>query len=151
MRDAGLLAAGRPGVITYSRKVFIPVTRLCRDRCHYCTFATTPNRLPQFPDVPTARELAKTDNDRKLIEIIELPYATSRPFAAPPGVPKDRADALMKAFMETHKDPEYLAAAAKLNVDVSPIDGNEVRRLIEGIAKVPAAQMKQVEAIIRAN
>ncbi len=46
VRDAGLLAAGRPGVITYSRKVFIPVTRLCRDRCHYCTFATTPNRLP---------------------------------------------------------------------------------------------------------
>ena len=46
VRDAGLLAAGPPGVITYSRKVFIPVTRLCRDRCHYCTFATTPNRLP---------------------------------------------------------------------------------------------------------
>ena len=38
--------AGRPGVVTYSRKVFIPLTRLCRDRCHYCTFATTPNRLP---------------------------------------------------------------------------------------------------------
>src|SRR3954469_19837052 len=45
VRDAGLLAAGHPGVITYSRKVFIPLTRLCRDRCHYCTFATTPNRL----------------------------------------------------------------------------------------------------------
>jgi hypothetical protein len=57
----------------------------------------------------------------------------------------------MKAFMETHKDPEYLAAAAKLGVDVSPIDGNEVRRLIEGIAKVPPEQMKQVEALIRAN
>jgi 7,8-didemethyl-8-hydroxy-5-deazariboflavin synthase CofG subunit len=46
VRDAGLLAAGRPGVITYSRKVFIPLTRLCRDRCHYCTFATVPHRLP---------------------------------------------------------------------------------------------------------
>ena len=44
-RDAGLAAAGRPGVITYSRKVFIPLTRLCRDRCGYCTFVTVPGRL----------------------------------------------------------------------------------------------------------
>jgi FO synthase len=50
-RDAGLAAAGRPGVITYSRKVFIPLTRLCRDRCGYCTFATVPHRLdgPYLP------------------------------------------------------------------------------------------------------
>src|SRR5580700_4893456 len=44
-RDAGLEAAGRPGIITYSRKVFIPLTRLCRDRCGYCTFVTVPHRL----------------------------------------------------------------------------------------------------------
>ncbi|MEO6821993.1 MAG: radical SAM protein, partial [Candidatus Nanopelagicales bacterium] len=44
-RDQGLEALGRPGVITYSRKVFIPLTRLCRDRCHYCTFATDPASL----------------------------------------------------------------------------------------------------------
>ncbi|MFG1750817.1 bifunctional FO biosynthesis protein CofGH [Streptosporangium sandarakinum] len=45
VRDAGLAAAGRPGVVTYSRKVFIPLTRLCRDRCGYCTFAVAPHRL----------------------------------------------------------------------------------------------------------
>src|SRR6185369_7412453 len=45
IRDAGLRDAGRPGLVTYSRKVFIPLTRLCRDRCHYCTFATVPHRL----------------------------------------------------------------------------------------------------------
>ncbi|MGX4694541.1 bifunctional FO biosynthesis protein CofGH [Streptomyces sp. JNUCC 63] len=45
VRDAGLQAAGRPGVITYSKSVFIPLTRLCRDRCHYCTFVTVPGRL----------------------------------------------------------------------------------------------------------
>ncbi|QTT74270.1 bifunctional FO biosynthesis protein CofGH [Streptomyces mobaraensis NBRC 13819 = DSM 40847] len=45
VRDAGLEAAGRPGVITYSKSVFIPLTRLCRDRCHYCTFATVPGKL----------------------------------------------------------------------------------------------------------
>src|SRR5215218_11333947 len=44
VRDAGLSAAGRPGVVTYSPKVFIPITRLCRDRCHYCTFVETPGQ-----------------------------------------------------------------------------------------------------------
>ncbi|KOX13806.1 FO synthase [Saccharothrix sp. NRRL B-16348] len=46
VRDAHLLAEGRPGVVTYSRNAFIPLTRLCRDRCHYCTFATVPHKLP---------------------------------------------------------------------------------------------------------
>ena len=45
IRDQGLAAAGRPGVVTYSPKVFVPLTRLCRDRCHYCTFVTVPGRL----------------------------------------------------------------------------------------------------------
>src|SRR5881275_1501255 len=45
VRDAGLEAAGRPATVTYSRKVFIPLTRLCRDRCHYCTFATSPAKV----------------------------------------------------------------------------------------------------------
>ncbi|WP_267244072.1 bifunctional FO biosynthesis protein CofGH [Streptomyces sp. PR69] len=45
VRDSGLEAAGRPGVITYSKSVFIPLTRLCRDKCHYCTFVTVPGKL----------------------------------------------------------------------------------------------------------
>ncbi|MFD3529895.1 bifunctional FO biosynthesis protein CofGH [Streptomyces sp. NPDC058664] len=45
VRDAGLEAAGRPGVVTYSKSVFIPLTRLCRDKCHYCTFVTVPGKL----------------------------------------------------------------------------------------------------------
>src|SRR4051812_21029748 len=45
VRDAGLAQAGRPGVITYSKSVFIPLTRLCRDKCHYCTFVTVPGKL----------------------------------------------------------------------------------------------------------
>jgi FO synthase len=52
VRDAGLASAGRPGVVTYSRKVFIPLTHLCRDRCHYCTFVTTPGQLRQDGRAP---------------------------------------------------------------------------------------------------
>ncbi|MFN8106742.1 MAG: bifunctional FO biosynthesis protein CofGH [Nocardioidaceae bacterium] len=52
VRDAGLQDAGREGVITYSPKVFIPVTRLCRDKCHYCTFVTTPGALAREGKAP---------------------------------------------------------------------------------------------------
>jgi FO synthase len=52
VRDAGLVSAGRPATVTYSPKVFIPVTRLCRDRCHYCTFVTTPGHLERAGQAP---------------------------------------------------------------------------------------------------
>jgi FO synthase len=52
VRDAGLRDAGRPAIVTYSPKVFIPVTRLCRDRCHYCTFVTTPGHLSRAGEAP---------------------------------------------------------------------------------------------------
>jgi FO synthase len=52
VRDAGAVAAGRPGVVTYSPKVFIPVTRLCRDRCHYCTFVETPGQAAREGRAP---------------------------------------------------------------------------------------------------
>ena len=52
VRDAGLASAGRPGIVSYSRKVFIPLTHLCRDRCHYCTFVTTPGQLRQAGKAP---------------------------------------------------------------------------------------------------
>ncbi|RYP80584.1 7,8-didemethyl-8-hydroxy-5-deazariboflavin synthase subunit CofG, partial [Nocardioides guangzhouensis] len=52
VRDAGLVAAGRPGVVTYSPKVFVPVTRLCRDRCHYCTFVDTPGQAARDGRAP---------------------------------------------------------------------------------------------------
>ncbi|MFG2038365.1 bifunctional FO biosynthesis protein CofGH [Dactylosporangium sp. NPDC048998] len=60
VRDAGLVDAGRPGVITFSKKVFIPLTRLCRDRCHYCTFATVPHRLPgEYLEIDEVLEIAR--------------------------------------------------------------------------------------------
>ena len=52
VRDAGLVDAGRAGIVTYSKKVFIPLTRLCRDRCHYCTFVTTPTHLAKAGQAP---------------------------------------------------------------------------------------------------
>src|SRR5262249_12825492 len=98
--------------------------------------------------VPTARELAKNDRDRALIEVLEAPYALSRPYAAPPAVPADRAKALQEAFRATHKDPGYLADAAKLSIDDSRIGGDGVVRLVEQIPKTPEDQLRNVEKLI---
>jgi tripartite-type tricarboxylate transporter receptor subunit TctC len=105
-------------------------------------------RHPDFPNAPTARELARSPKDRALIEILEVPYTLSRPFVAPPDVPADRAKALQEAFMATHKDPEFLRDAERLGIDVSPIDGNAVLKLIDDISKTPPEQLKSIEKLI---
>ena len=94
-------------------------------------------RHPDFPDVPTARELARNDMARDLIELAELPYKLSRPFAAPPGVPPERAKALQAAFAAIHRDPLYLEEAARLNIDISPKSADEVVAALERIEKAP--------------
>jgi tripartite-type tricarboxylate transporter receptor subunit TctC len=94
-------------------------------------------RHPDFPDVPTARELARNEAARDLIELAELPYRLSRPFAAPPGVPPERAKALQEAFAATNRDPLYLEEAARLNVDISPMSADEVVAALERIEKAP--------------
>jgi tripartite-type tricarboxylate transporter receptor subunit TctC len=94
-------------------------------------------RHPEFADVPTARELASDEDARALIEFAELSYKMSRPFAAPPGVPAERAQALRRAFDAVHNDRQYLEDAAKLKVEVSPIGGQEVLQEIDRIAATP--------------
>jgi tripartite-type tricarboxylate transporter receptor subunit TctC len=68
-------------------------------------------RLPELSDVPTGRELVKDQKDLALLEFAEQPFFMAIPFAAPPGVPADRANALQDAFMKMTSDPDYLADA----------------------------------------
>jgi tripartite-type tricarboxylate transporter receptor subunit TctC len=92
-------------------------------------------RHPSLPTIPTARELARNDAERQIIEISEFSYKIARPFIAPPGLPADRAAALQKAFMDVHSDPEFLAEANKLKIDVSPIDGKAALDAISVLEK----------------
>jgi tripartite-type tricarboxylate transporter receptor subunit TctC len=83
-------------------------------------------RVADLPDVPTAREVALNPAARALISLVEVPFELSRPFAAPPGVPQDRAKILQAAFLNAHRDPEFLAEAKKLDLDISPIGPDQV-------------------------
>jgi tripartite-type tricarboxylate transporter receptor subunit TctC len=106
-------------------------------------------RHPLLPNTPTARELARDERGRALIALAELPYTLSRPFAAPPNLPPDRAAALQKAFLDAQKDPDYLALAAKMKVDVSPISGPDVEVALAQIAAQPKdllVELKNLES-----
>ena len=95
-------------------------------------------RHPDYPDVPTARELAAKDpRALAIIEIAEMPYILSKPFVAPPGVPADRAKALQAAFNAANADPEYIKEAKKLGIDISPIDGPAVMEILDRLSKAP--------------
>ena len=92
-------------------------------------------RVDDLPDVPTARELALNPSARDLINLVEIPFELSRPFAAPPGVPADRAKILQTAFRDAHRDPQFLAEAKNLDLDISPIGPDEVLTALKSVEK----------------
>lgn len=94
-------------------------------------------RHPNYPDVPTAREMAKDPQARLLVEAAEVPYLLSRPFVAPPDVPADRAKALQDAFMAMAKDQDFAADAKKINVDVSPVGAADAMKMLDMLAAAP--------------
>jgi tripartite-type tricarboxylate transporter receptor subunit TctC len=102
-------------------------------------------RHPDFPDVPTAREAAANKEDRWLIELAEAPFFMALPYAAPPEVPADRIAILRKAFMELHADPDFLVEAKKLDLDISPLDGQSVQKLIERMAETPREVIERLK------
>ena len=109
------------------------------------------SRHPDYPDVPIAQELAKGERERRLIEAIEVPYQISRPFAAPPGVPMERAKALQSAFLAVHKDKLFLADAEKAGVDISPLGAAEVLELIRRVAETPPDMLRVIEKLIEGS
>jgi tripartite-type tricarboxylate transporter receptor subunit TctC len=105
-------------------------------------------RLPELPDVPTGRELTDDPKKLALIKFAEAPFFMALPLVAPPDVPPDRAAALQAAFMATTKDPAFLQDANKLSLDVSPIDGDAVRKLIEEMQQTPKDVIAQFDEIV---
>jgi tripartite-type tricarboxylate transporter receptor subunit TctC len=99
-------------------------------------------------EVPLVSEFAKTDLDRQALDVITSGVALGRPLLAPPGVPADRVEALRAAFMETVKDPAFLAEATTRNADVNPIGGADLQRLASEVARAPADVMKRVNELI---
>jgi tripartite-type tricarboxylate transporter receptor subunit TctC len=104
-------------------------------------------RHPEFPDVPTGRELTKDPNVLALIDFAEIPFFMALPFAAPPGLPPDRAKALQTAFMAMCSDKAFLEDAEKLGIDMSPLDGDGILKMLARMAATPKDVIARYNAI----
>ena len=89
------------------------------------------DKHPDLPNVPLVMDFAKTDEQQRILRLIFARQAMGRPYLAPPGVPKDRTDALRAAFDATMKDPDFLADAAKAQLEVTPVSGEDVEKLVQ--------------------
>jgi tripartite-type tricarboxylate transporter receptor subunit TctC len=107
-----------------------------------------PKPDPVYPKVPLAINLAKTEEARKLIEVgVHDDSATSLTYTLPPGTPKDRVALLRKAFMDTMKDSEFLAEMKKAMLDVDPVSGAEVEKIIHDHFNLDAALLGKLKDI----
>ena len=115
------------------------------------------NNLMQFslakhrdlPEVPLVTDLAKTDEQRLILRLIFGRQVMGRPYAAPPGVPKDRADALRKAFMDTMKDKDFLAEVEKAKFEITAVSGDDLHKMVMDIYRStpPAVAAKALEMV----
>ena len=107
-------------------------------------------KSPELPDVPLVLDLARTEKEKQILTMIFSRQVTAWPFAAPPGLPADRAAALRAAFDATMKDAGFLAEAKKAGLEVDPVPGAEMDRLIAQLYKTPpeiVAEAKKAVAI----
>ena len=109
-----------------------------------------PQPHPDLPsNIPLAINLAKTEEGRQLINTgIHAPSAITYAFSAPPGTPQDRIQILRRAFWNTTKDQEFLAEAAKANLDVNSIQGEEVAKLIADLFKLEPRIVAKLREIL---
>ena len=94
-------------------------------------------KAADLPNVPLITELATNDRQRQILKLIFSRQTMGRPFAGPPGIPADRAQALRHAFDLTMKDPEFLAEAATRGLEINPVSGPDVEKLITELYQTP--------------
>jgi tripartite-type tricarboxylate transporter receptor subunit TctC len=92
---------------------------------------------PDLPNVPLVMDFAKTEQQAQIFKLVFARQPMGRPFLAPPGIPADRVAALRKAFMETLQDREFLAEAEKMKLEINPVSGDEVQRIVQDVYLTP--------------
>jgi tripartite-type tricarboxylate transporter receptor subunit TctC len=110
-------------------------------------FART-NRLPELADVPTARELATSDDDRAVLAFAELPFFMALPLAGSADMPPDRARIISTSFMAMKDDPEFQADANKMGYPTDLVPGERVKALIEEAARTPKDVIERYKRIV---
>lgn len=105
-------------------------------------------KAPDLPDVPLLMDLAKNDDDRAVLRMISAPATIGRPLFGPPGVPEARVAVLRKAFDDMVKDKGFLEDAAKERLDINPVPGAELAKIVSDIVATPKPIADRLAAII---
>ena len=105
-------------------------------------------KAPELAHIPTIGDFAN-DRQKQILRLVTSRQTMGRPFAAPPGVPADRAAALREAFMATLKDPAFLAEADKLKLEVNPVSGDDVTRLVAELYATPKDIVEEARVAIK--
>ena len=102
-----------------------------------------------LPNVPLVVDLARNDEERQILRLVFGRQVMGRPYVAPAGVPKDRADALRKAFMATMQDKEFLADVAKARFEITAVSGEQLESMVLDIYRTtpPAVAEKAMEMV----
>ena len=109
-----------------------------------------PKAHPDLPKVPLAIGYAKTDEARKLIQIgVHDQSLLIQPYAAPPGTPKERVQVLRKALVDTMKDKQFLAEAEKANLEIDPLGGEEVQKMVGGLLKLEPELVSKLKELLK--
>jgi hypothetical protein len=91
-----------------------------------------------LPNVPLIMDFAKTEEQKQILKLIFARQVMGRPYLAPPDLPKERAAALQQAFTDTMKDPDFLAEAKQANLEINPVSGAEIEKLLQEAYQTPA-------------
>jgi tripartite-type tricarboxylate transporter receptor subunit TctC len=105
-------------------------------------------RNPELPDIPNVLDAANTEAERDALRLVLARLDIGRPFFLPPNIPADRVAALRAAFDATMKDPDYLAEADKLKIDVDPLTGAALAALVVQVSQTPAETVARVRAAL---
>jgi len=120
------------------------------NRLRFLLLFTKDQRWPRLPDVPTAMELAKTPEDRALIGLIDFPFRIARPVMAPKLQPEP-LQILRQGLADTCRDPAFLADGERLKLDISPLDGEEVDKILEEVERIPRETVARYKEIVQAK
>ncbi len=106
------------------------------------------SKLRELPDVPSALDLVSDPDNKQVMELILMRQEAGRPFAAPPGAPADRVAALRQAFRDTLADPAFIAEAEKTQLEIDPLTGEEIEKMLAKAYAAPKPIVARAAALV---
>jgi tripartite-type tricarboxylate transporter receptor subunit TctC len=111
---------------------------------------TMARRHPELPNVPMIGDYAKTDEAKKILQVAVYDYGSvARPYVFAPGTPKDRVRLLRKAFSDTYKDSDFIADVQRARLDMNPIEGEELEKIVARIYQLEKPLVEKVKDILK--